>query len=190
VDDAAREPDEDITALLGRMGAGDAAAERTVFERLQGELRALAAHFLAHQGEAHSLQASALVNEVYLRLHRGRGPRWENRRHFLGVAARAMRSILVDHARGRRRLKRVPPGDRVSLSAVEARPGQPALDLVALDDALEELARVDPFAVQVVEHRWFLGLPFDEVAEALGTPLRTVERRWRLARAYLHGRLA
>lgn len=170
------------------MAAGDGSAEHRVFDLLRQQLHAQARFFMRRQGKQHTLQTTALVNEVYLKLHGQRHTDWENRRHFLRVAAAAMRSILVDHARGKERLKRVPPGERVSLAHAGSYDASP-LDLLALDEAMTRLGEVDELAAHVVECRWYLGLPMEEVAQVLRTSTRTAERKWRVARAFLYKEL-
>ena len=140
---------------------------------------------MAGENLGHSLQATALVNEVYLRLVEGRSVSWQNRAHFLAVAARLMRRILVDFARAKRSQKRGGRAMRVTLVDDLAVSDEPGRDLVALDDALEELAKLDERKSQVVEMRFFGGLSLDETAEALHISPDTVKRDWKLAKAWL-----
>ena len=140
---------------------------------------------MAGEREGHSLQATALVNEVYLRLVQGRSVNWQNRAHFLAVAARLMRRILVDFARARRYQKRGGGAIRVTLVDDLALSDEPGRDLVALDDALEALAKHDERKSRVIEMRFFAGLGVEETAEALRVSPDTVKRDWKLAKAWL-----
>jgi RNA polymerase sigma-70 factor, ECF subfamily len=148
------------------------------------ELRRLARHYL--RGErAQSLQATALVNEAYVRLAKEKSPAWRNRAHFCGIAASAMREILVERARARKAAKRGGSRVRVSLDDNLAVSDEPTIDLLGLDEALRRLAEVDPRLVQLVEYRFFGGLNIEEAAEALGVSPATVKRGWNMARAWL-----
>jgi RNA polymerase sigma factor (TIGR02999 family) len=140
---------------------------------------------MAREPAGHSLQATALVNEVYLRLIGGRSVNWQNRAHFLAVAARLMRRILVDFARARRYQKR--GGGAINVTLGEGMPlsAEPGRDLVALDDALEALAKLDERKSRVVEMRFFGGLTVEETAEALRVSADTVKRDWKFAKAWL-----
>ena len=140
---------------------------------------------MAGEREGHSLQATALVNEVYLRLIQGRSVNWQNRAHFLAVAARLMRRILVDFARARRYQKRGGDAIRVTLADDLALSDEPGRDLVALHEALERLARHDERKSRVIEMRFFGGLTVEEAAEALHVSPDTVKRDWKLAKAWL-----
>lgn len=179
--------DPPLTVLLRRMSAGDHDAGDRALALLHGHLRALAGTLLAGQPDGHSLQVSALVNEAYLRLARGAGG-WNDRRHFLRVAARAMRSVLVDHARHAGRAKRQPAHD--GLDALVRSYAERAHDLLDLDRALERLAAIDTQAARTVELRFFAGLTVDETARVLEISRRTVERDWAFARAWLRTEMA
>jgi RNA polymerase sigma factor (TIGR02999 family) len=149
------------------------------------ELRRVAACYLQRERPGHTLQATALVHEAYIRLIDQTRVRWQNRAHFLGVAAQMIRRILVDHARAKMSAKR--GGQALTLAldeSVEAGSTRVA-DLVSLDDALNDLARVDPQQARIVELRYFTGLSIEETAEALSTSPATVKRDWALARAWL-----
>jgi len=153
------------------------------------ELRRLAAAYMRRESPGQTLQATALVNEAYLRLANAR-PAWKDRRHFVGIAARAMRQILVDQARARGADKRWAQLDRVSLHE-SLRAGGSTDDLLpALDEALTRLERVDPEQARIVELRFFAGLSVEEAADALDISPATLKRRWALARAWLHRELA
>lgn len=182
---------QDITRLLQAWRAGDESALEQLTPLVYQELHRLARQHLARewQGEI-VLQTSALVNEAYLRLAGAQQVDWQNRTHFFGVAARLMRQILVDFARARASQKR--GGNEaifVSLAVALDTPVERPLDLVALDDALTTLARLDARQSQVVELRFFGGLSVDETAEVLGVSPGTVQRDWRTARAWLHREL-
>ena len=148
------------------------------------ELRRLARHYMANERTGHTLQATALVNEAYMRLVDIHKVQWQNRAHFFAMSARLMRRILVDSARSRKYQKRGAGAQKVSLDErlMVAEPGR---DLVALDDALEELAKVDERKSKVVEMRFFGGLSVEETAEALSVSVDTVMRDWKLAKAWL-----
>jgi RNA polymerase sigma factor (TIGR02999 family) len=178
----------DITALLGRLRAGDREAEAELFRRVHGELAQRAAHMLRHQRHV-TLETLALVNESYLRLVK-QPVDWQDRGHFFAVAAKAMRSILVDYARNRHRLKRGGDRDRQPLDDIVVSYDRNAMGLVDLDDALSTLAAKDERAARVVEMRFFGGLTLPEIAQAMGVGLRTVERDWEAARAWLHRELS
>jgi len=169
------------------MGGGDRAATDELFPLVYDELRRLAAEAMGHERSSHTLQATALVHEAYLRLV---GPEegWENRGHFFGAAAQAIRRILVDHARARQSLKRGGDWDRVSLDE-RAMEGTSAVDLLALDEALGALAAIDARMARLVELRFFAGLTVDQAAEALGVSPATAAREWQFARAWLHAQL-
>jgi len=155
-----------------------------------GELRKLAAAKLRNERPNHSLQASGLVNEAYIKLAGLNRVDWQNRAHFFGFAARAMREILVDHARARRADKRGGALQPVSLdSAVVLEQGS-VTDVLAVDEALSSLARKDPRAARVVELRFFAGLSIEETAEVLDVAPRTVKRDWQLGRAWLRRQLS
>jgi RNA polymerase sigma factor (TIGR02999 family) len=163
------------------MPRNDDAFETAVYE----ELRRLAASFVRREGPANTLQATALVHEAYLRLA-GAKPAWTDRRHFLGIAARSMRQILVDRARARGAHKRWAGMDRVTLteSLVADGRGDDAM-LPALDEALDRLEQIDPQQARIVELRYFIGLSVEESAAALDISPATLKRRWALARAWL-----
>ena len=152
------------------------------------ELRRLAGAQLRSERSGHTLQATALVNEAYLKLVDQKRTRWRNRAHFFAIAARLMRRILVDHARRARALKRS-AGRRVTLDEALALAPEPDVDLVALDDAMEALGGLDPNLTRLVELRFFGGLTIEETAEVLDVSPATVKREWASARAWLFRRL-
>jgi RNA polymerase sigma factor (TIGR02999 family) len=152
------------------------------------ELRRLAAAYMRRERPGQTLQATALVHEVYLRLA-GAEPSWSDRQHFLGIAARSMRQILVERARARGARKRWGGMDRVSLHDSVALPAADDAMLPALDEALTRLEAIDPEQARIVELRYFIGLGISETADALGLSPATVKRRWAMARAWLHREL-
>jgi len=154
-----------------------------------GELRRMARRYMRQQASSHTLQATALIHEAYLRLIGQEEKRWENRAHFFGVAAQAMRHILVDYARARNTGKRGGEALTVSLEEAAIVSKERAAELVALDDALTELARLSPRQARVVELRHFGGLSVVETAEVLKVSADTVTRDWRQAKAWLHREL-
>ena len=181
-------PNSNVTVLLARATAGDALATDELFPLVYEELRKIAADHLEQERSGHTLQPTALVNEAYLRLIGPSDMGWKNRAHFFGAAAQAIRRILVDHARSRNRLKRGgPEAERVSLEDADVpAKAESAIDLLALDEALTCLARVDQIKAKVVELRYFAGLSLEETARALEVSLPTVSRYWEFARVWLH----
>lgn len=183
-------PPEGVTQLLVEWGNGDQAALDKLMPLVLGELRRLARSYLRRERTNHTLQPTALVNEAYLRLVDQRSARWQNRAQFFGVAAQLMRRILVDHARLRQAEKRGgSEQQRLSLSNVDRASHQSEVDLLALHEALDELATVDPQQSRIVELKFFGGLSIEETAEVLGIGHATVERDWKMARAWLRSKL-
>lgn len=182
-------PSNRTIELLRRVSVGDARAQAELYEAVRGELRSVAGGLMREQPAGHTLQPTALVHEAWLRLLGGAPANYESRGHFLGVAARAMRSILVDHVRRKRAEKR--GGGRASepLDEAVAAIESGSADLLDLDLALEELEADDPELARLVELRFFAGLSHEELAQVEGVSLSTIERSWRLARARLHRRL-
>ena len=184
------QPPEGITQLLVDWGQGDQAALEKLMPLVYSELRRLASNYLRRERAEHTLQPTALVNEAYLKLVDQRNAKWQNRAHFFGISAQLMRRILVDHARQHRAVKRGGSGQqRLSITSVEKLAKQPEVDLLALNEALDELAKMDPQQSRIVELKFFGGLSIDEVAEVLGIGHATVERDWKLARAWLRRQL-
>jgi RNA polymerase sigma factor (TIGR02999 family) len=173
-----------VTQLLLSWGKGNLAALEELTPLVYEELRRLARHYMGNERVGHTLQATALVNEAYLRLVDIHKVQWQNRAHFFAMSARLMRRILVDSARSRKYQKRGAGAQQVSLDEglMVVEPGR---DLVRLDDALEALAKVDERRSKVVEMRFFGGLSVEETAEALGVSVDTVMRDWKLAKAWL-----
>jgi RNA polymerase sigma factor (TIGR02999 family) len=182
----------EVTRLLERASAGDADARATLFDVLYRELRRLAESAMRAERVNHTLQPTALVHEAFLRLAGDQG-RFESRAHFLGVAAHAMRRVLVDHARGRNAQKRGRGATLVTVHDLDDLP-QPAasedLDLVVLDDALSRLTVLDARQGQIVELRFFGGLSVEETAAVVGVSERTIKREWQLSRAWLRREIA
>lgn len=176
----------DVTQLLNDIAAGDPQAPERLWAAVYAELRAMAAAQVAGERPGHTLAPTALVNEAYLRLAADAGGGFANRRHFFGAAATAMRRILVDSARSRGRAKRGGSNRRehADLDAIAA--GGSDDELIALHEALERFAAVDPERAKLVELRFFAGLTLPEAAECLGVSPSTADRGWRYARAWLH----
>ncbi len=182
-------PAGEVTRLLQAWKQGDRDALESLIPLVYGDLHRMAERHLRRERPGHTLQPTAIVHEAYLRLVGPEGEDWQNRAHFFAAAARSMRRILVDHARAREAKKRGGGGKRLLLDTtvmVEPR----AVDLIAVDDALEKLAALDPEQGRVVELRFFAGLTEDETADALGISTATVRRKWLSAKAYLHRELA
>ena len=174
-----------ITQLLRAWESGDKGALDKLIPFVYEELHGLAHRYMARQTPGHALQTTALINEVYVRLANTREVNWQDRAHFFAVCARAMRQILTDFARSRRYIKRGGDAPHVSLDEALMVSRQLPTDLVALDDALNELAKFDPRASQVVELRFFGGLSAEEAAKVLEISTETVTRDWRTAKAWL-----
>jgi RNA polymerase sigma factor (TIGR02999 family) len=173
----------DITQLLLDWSNGDQQSLDRLLPVVYQELRRLAQHYLQHERPDHTLQATALVHEAFLKLIDAKAVRWQNRAHFFGVAAQVMRHILVDIARQRRARKRG-GGHKSPLDEALSVAGElEDVNLLALDEALNKLAEVDPQQSQIIELRYFGGLSVEETAEALGVSPTTIKREWRLARA-------
>jgi RNA polymerase sigma-70 factor (ECF subfamily) len=176
-------------ALLARIATGDPAAASALAERLQDELRSLAAAHLGVRARAVTLQPTVLVNEAWIRLAEREGLPFENRHYFLAFASKVMRGILVDSVRARNANKRGGGRERVTLSDVIARDGTNLLDLLAVDEALTRLATLDPECAELVELKFFGGMEPREIAEVLGVSESTIDRRWRFTRAWLQAEL-
>jgi RNA polymerase sigma factor (TIGR02999 family) len=174
-----------VTQLLGRWRAGDREALDSLMPLVYEELRRLARHYLQQERPGHTLQSTALVHEAYVRLIGQNPPEWKSRAHFFGVAARLMRQILVDHARNHQAVKR--GGNSLKLTLHEGLVGRKEkdVDLLALDDALNNLAELNPQQSQIVELRFFSGLTIEDTSEVLGVSPATVKRSWTTARAWL-----
>lgn len=178
-----------VTDLLLAWGRGDESAFDQLVPLVHAELHRLARKYMRGEHSGHSLQATILVNEAYLRLVNLNRIRWQDRGHFFAMSARLMRRILVDHARSRGFIKRGGGAQMVPLDDARLGSIEPTHDLIALDDALEALAAVDPRKSRVVEMRFFGGLTVEEAAHALGVSAQTVQRDWRMAKAWLQREL-
>jgi RNA polymerase sigma factor (TIGR02999 family) len=180
----------EVTRILSAIEQGDPHAASQLLPLVYEELRQLAAQRLAHEAPGQTLQATALVHEAYLRLvGSGPEPHWDSRGHFFAAAAEAMRRILLNRARDKQRLKRGGGRKRLDLDQVEIPQDTDDGQLIALDEALAQLAAEDPGAAQLVNLRFFAGLTLKEAADSLGLALRTAERQWAYARAWLYARL-
>jgi RNA polymerase sigma factor (TIGR02999 family) len=178
---------EDITQLLLDWNNGDEEARNELMPRVEKELRLIANRYLRKERKDHTLQATALINEAYIRLVDQKNVQWQNRAHFFGIAAQMMRRILVDHARSRVVARRG-GGEwhKISLDKALNLPEDKDQDLVALDDALNSLAEIDPQKSKVVELRFFGGLTIEETAEFLNVSPDTVKAQWKMAKAWLY----
>jgi RNA polymerase sigma factor (TIGR02999 family) len=175
----------EITQLLHQWRAGDAGAENELFNRLNPDLRRLAHYLMKGERKGHTLQATELVDQIYMRLIAAKDRDWQNRQHFFALAGRAMRRYLIDHARGR------PRGEFVGLAGFEAllAASSARLDVaISVDRLLDELAESQPRWCQLVELKYFLGFTDEEAADALGMKLRTVQRMWHDVRKWLFKR--
>jgi len=180
---------DEVERLLARVGAGDRQALADLMPFVYAELRRIAARYMRRERPGQTIQTTALVHEAYLRLLKDRARDWRTRAHFVGVAANAMRQILVERARARGAAKRGGGERRITIDegAIAARPGP--VDVEALDQALTRLALIDARQARVVELRFFGGLNVDEAAEAMGVSPATLKRDWTLARAWLRREL-
>ncbi len=177
----------EVTLLLGQLTRGEEGATAKLIPLVYEELRRLARSHMRRESEYHTLQTTALVHEVYLKLVDQRSVDWKGRSHFFAIAAQMMRRILVDHARGRLREKRG-GGDRpIPLDEAFVFAPERSLELIKLDQSLERLERIDERQCKIVELRFFGGLTVEETAEALGVSPKTVKRDWSMAKAWLHG---
>lgn len=180
---------DQVTALLNAVGAGKPGALDEVLPLVYNELRQLAEGYFRAERADHTLQTTALVHEAWLRLTGSRELSWENRRHFFGIAAQAMRQVLVDHARRRGAEKR-DGGHQVTLEDDVLATAAPDEDILGVDEALSRLAGVAPRAARVVELRYFAGFSIEQTAETLDVSVATVKRDWLSARAWLHRELS
>jgi RNA polymerase sigma factor (TIGR02999 family) len=182
----------DVTQILLQVESGDPSAAEELLPLVYDELRKLAAARLAHDKPGQTLQATALVHEAYLRLvgpPGGERPHWDGRKHFFAAAAEAMRRILIDQARAKGRQKRFGDLCRFDIDTIDVATNATPEQILAIDDALDKLAREDPAIFELVRLRYFVGLNIDEAAAALGISRSTAYRHWNYARAWLHGEL-
>jgi RNA polymerase sigma factor (TIGR02999 family) len=180
---------DDVTRLLEDLSNGKTGALEELLPLVQAELRRQAARYLRRERPNHTLQPTALVNEAFLRLIEQRDVRWQNRAHFFGIAAQAMRRILVDHARTHGRAKRGGGAPMVSLDEAVVAVEERSTDLLALDQALDRLAVEDPRQAKVVELRFFGGLSVEETALVMDISPATIKREWTMAKAWLYSQL-
>ena len=180
----------DVTQLLADWGRGDRSALEKLLPLVHAELRRIARRQMSHERPGHTLQATALVNEAYLKLAGQQEFEWQNRAHFFAVAAQVMRHILIDHARAHARDKRGGGAIQVSLNEAAALGGEQAEHFLALDEALRTLEQIDPQKGKIVELRYFGGLNIEETADVLNVSPRTVRREWQRARAWLYRMIA
>ena len=179
-----------VTQLLIDWSKGDQAALDQLMPLVYSELRRLASNYLRRERQGHTLQPTALVNEAYLKLVDQRSAKWQNRAQFFGISAQLMRRILVDHARQHRAAKRGgSEQQRLSITSAEKFAKQSEIDLLALNEALDELTKMDPQQARIVELKFFGGLSIEETSEVLGIGHATVERDWKMARAWLRRQL-
>ncbi len=181
----------EITKMLLAMTDGNREVVDQILPHIYTELRKLAGSYLRRERSDHTLQPTALVHEAYMKLIDQRHVKWQNRAHFFGIAAQVMRRILMDHARKHSAEKRGSGENAVSLDDefIVVSKGRSA-DLIALDDALEELAKLDPQKAKIVELRYFGGLSIEETAEVMDISVPTINRHWRMAKAFLHSQVA
>ena len=183
----------DVTQLLLGWSVGDRSAGDGLMAAVYDELHRQAARAMGRETPDHTLQATALVSEAYLRLIDQRRVQWRNRAHFFGVAAQLMRRILVDHARGRHAAKRGGGARQLTLGDADSAremPDESGVDVLVLNEALERLATIDPHQARIVELRYFGGMTIEDTAEATGVSPATVKREWAIARAWLRRELA
>ncbi|HVR23063.1 MAG TPA: sigma-70 family RNA polymerase sigma factor [Candidatus Polarisedimenticolia bacterium] len=180
---------QDVTVLLAEVTKGDPKAAAELIPLVYDELRRLAGRYMRRERANHTLQATALVNEAYLKLVQHPSVDWQNRAHFFGIAAQVMRHILVDHARGHLREKRGGGLEPVPLDEALIFPPEQSHELMKLDESLDRLTALDPRQGKIVELRFFGGLTVEETAEVLGISPKTVKRDWSSAKAWLHGDL-
>ncbi|HUJ22600.1 MAG TPA: sigma-70 family RNA polymerase sigma factor [Bryobacteraceae bacterium] len=179
-----------LTQLLVEWGNGDHQALEKLTPLVYQELKRLASSYLRRERRDHTLESTALVHEAWLRLFDQRQVRWQNRAQFFGIAAEMIRRILIDHARSRQAAKRGDGALKLSLDEALGTPDRRDFDLMALDDALQDLAKLDPQQGRLVELRYFAGLSIEESAEVLGISPATVKREWTAAKAWLYRELS
>jgi RNA polymerase sigma factor (TIGR02999 family) len=184
-------PGDNVTLLLGQLREGNREAADQLIPLVYNELRRMAAACMQRERAGHTLQATALVHEAYMRLAGAQQGPWQNRAHFFAIAAHAMRQVLMDHARRRHADKRGGANARkVEIDAELFIDENKLEDVIAMDEALTRLEKIDPRQSQLVELRFFAGLDVEQAAEVMGISTTTVKREWRSARAWLHGELA
>jgi RNA polymerase sigma factor (TIGR02999 family) len=179
----------DVTQILTAIEQGDAKAADKLLPLVYEELRRLAAHKMSHEPPGQTLQATALVHEAYIRLVGSEAQNWKSRTHFFSAAAEAMRRILVDNARRKKSLKRGEGLQHINIEDADIALEGPSKDIVALDEALSELAASDRLKADLIKLRYFAGFTIEQAAEALDISLTTAKRHWRYARAWLYNRM-
>lgn len=179
----------EVTTLLNKLAEGDQAAAAKLVPLVYNELRRIAKIRLRHERPDHTLQATALVNEAYLKLAAQREMKWQNRAQFFGVASQAMRRILVDYARGQQRLRRGGKQKKVAFDEVLLVSSDRTAEVLAVNESLDKLEKLDPRQARMVELRYFGGLAIEEVAEVVGVSTKTVTRELKVAKAWLYGEL-
>ena len=178
-----------VTQLLANLRSGENQAHDQLFPIVYNELRKIAANYMRRERADHTLQATALVHEAYMQLVDQTRVTWQSRAHFFGVAAQLMRRILVDHARTQNALKRGGDAQKLSLDDSLGLASGPPVAFDELDEALNRLQQLDPNQAKIVELRFFGGLTVEEVSEVIGSSTATIEREWRMAKAWLHSQL-
>lgn len=180
-------PDGEVTLLLTELREGNPEAANRLMPLIYSELRRMAGSYMQRERPGHTLQATALVNEVYMRLAGGQPAPWQNRAHFFAIAAHAMREVLLDYARRRTAGKRGgKDAQKVEIDAEFLSVSPKIENVIAIDEALERLARIDPRQSRLIELRFFAGLSVEEAAEVMGVSPVTIKREWRSAKAWLH----
>jgi RNA polymerase sigma factor (TIGR02999 family) len=183
------DPSGDVTQLLVELTKGNKAAASKLIPLVYKELRRLAGRQMRRERADHTLQATALVNEAYIKLVEQRPVRWQNRAHFFAIAAQTMRCVLIDHARSHLRAKRGGGQEVIALDETFVFSPERSRELLRLDESLERLAKFDPQQSKIVELRFFAGLTVEETAAVLQVSPKTVKRDWSVAKAWLHGDL-
>jgi len=181
--------DADVTQLLQSWSAGDLTALDGLIPLVYDDLHAMATFYFRRESETHTLQPTALVNEVYLRLFGEGNLRWENRRQFFGFASKLMRHVLVDHARGSAALKRGNDAVHLPIHEVLGLASEAEIDFVALNEVLDQLAEIDPRQAEIVSLRFFVGLTVEEISRVLAISPSTIKREWRAAKFWLYRKL-
>jgi RNA polymerase sigma-70 factor, ECF subfamily len=182
--------ENDFTVMLHRLGEDEREGSEQLLSLLYSELHQLAERMMSNWPQGQTLQATALVSEAYLRLAKTRGRTWANRAHLMSSAGKAMRCVLIDHARRRAQRQGTPTDEATALDRILVTYQDRVIDILALDEALKKLAEFAPEMARAVELRFFAGLTMDEVADVLEMPKRTLEREWEAARAWLFERLS
>jgi RNA polymerase sigma-70 factor, ECF subfamily len=180
---------DNVTVLLGQLAKGNEGAASKLIPLVYGELRRLARGYMRGERSDHTLQATALVHEAYIKLVEQHSVEWQGRAHFFGIAAQMMRRILIDHARAHLRDKRGSGEKPIPLDEALVFAPEQSMQIVRLDESLERLAKIDPRQSRIVELRFFGGLTVEQTAEVLGISTKTVKRDWSVAKAWLHGDL-